>query len=76
MKKVTKTSQCDRILKFMQSHKNGITGKQAYKCAHSMNLAQRIYDLRKRGYIILDSYVEEKNDFGEKYRVKQYRLVK
>ena len=70
-----KPSQCDKILKFMKTHKNGITGKQAYKYAHSMNLAQRIYDLRKRGHNIVDSYVEITNDFGETYRVKQYRLV-
>ena len=71
-----KKSQCDIILKYMETHKNGITGKQAYKYAHSMNLAQRIYDLRQRGYNIVDDYVVVKNDFGETYRVKQYRLVK
>jgi len=60
----------------MQTHKNGITGKQAYKAAHSMNLPQRIYDLKRRGHTIVSDYVEVKNDFGEKYRVKQYRLVK
>ena len=71
-----KKSQCDIILKYMETHKTGITGKQAYKAAHSMNLAQRIYDLKQRGYKISDCYVEVANDFGEKYRVKQYRLVK
>lgn len=70
-----KKSQCELILKFMKSHKNGITGKQAYKYAHSMNLPQRIYDLRKRGYNIVDDYVKVTNDFGEKYLVKQYKLV-
>lgn len=71
-----KQSQCDKILKYMQTHKTGITGKQAYKYAHSMNLAQRIFDLRKRGHNIVDDYIETTNDFGEKYRVKRYRLVK
>ena len=71
-----KKSQCDIILKYMETHKTGITGKQAYKYAHSMNLAQRIYDLRQRGYNIVDDFVVVKNDFGETYRVKQYRLVK
>lgn len=71
-----KKSQCDIILKYMETHKTGITGKQAYKYAHSMNLAQRIYDLRQRGYNIIDDFVIVTNDFGEKYRVKQYRLVK
>lgn len=72
---MNKKSQCDIILKFMKTHKNGITGKQAYKHAHSMSLAQRIYDLRKRGYKIESTFIETKNDFGETYRVKQYRLV-
>ena len=71
-----KKSQCDIILKYMETHKTGITGKQAYKVAHSMNLAQRIYDLRQRGHNIVDDFVIVTNDFGEKYRVKQYRLVK
>lgn len=71
-----KRSQCEIILKYMETHKNGITGKQAYKYAHSMNLAQRIYDLRQRGHNIVDDFVIVTNDFGEKYRVKQYRLVK
>jgi len=71
-----KKSQCDIILKYMETHKKGITGKQAYKVAHSMNLAQRIYDLRQRGHNIVDDFVVVTNDFGEKYRVKQYRLVK
>lgn len=71
-----KKSQCDIILKYMETHKTGITGKQAYKYAHSMNLAQRIYDLRQRGHNIVDDYVVVTNDFGDKYRVKQYRLVK
>ena len=70
-----KKSQCDIILKYMETHKTGITGKQAYKYAHSMNLAQRIYDLRQRGHNIVDDFVVVTNDFGEKYRVKQYRLV-
>jgi len=71
-----KKSQCDLILKLLERRKNGITGKEAYKYAHSMNLPQRIYDLRQRGYNIVDDFVVVKNDFGETYRVKQYRLVK
>lgn len=71
-----KVSQCDKILKFMDTHKNGITGKQAYRIANSMNLAQRIYDLRQRGYNITDQFVAVKGEDGTVYRVKQYRLVK
>lgn len=77
LKKIVKKqpSQCDLILKYMQTHKRGITGKEAYKIAHSMNLAQRIYDLRQRGYKIVDEWVQVKGEDGKKYRVKRYRLA-
>lgn len=71
-----KLSQTDMILALMRRRKRGITGKDAYIYAHSMNLPQRIYDLKQRGHKIVDNYVEVTNEFGEKYRVKQYRLVK
>lgn len=74
MAKVTKT-QCDKILKFMQTHKNGITGKQAYKIALCMNLPQRIYDLKDRGYEIESEFITVKNAEGQAVRVKRYRLV-
>ena len=70
-----KLSQTDMILALMRRRKKGITAKDAYIYAHSMNLPQRIYDLKKRDYKIVDNYVEVTNEFGEKYRVKQYRLV-
>ena len=73
--KKKKLSQCDRNLKFMQTHKS-IDGKQAYRVAHSMNLPQRIYDLREQGYEIEGEYVYKKNEYGEKHRVKQYSLVR
>ena len=71
-----KLTQCDKILKFMQTHKNGINGKQAYRVARSMNLPQRIYDLKKRDIEIEDEYVNVKGEDGIVYRVKQYRLVR
>ena len=67
-------SQCDLILKYMKTHKR-ITGKDAYRIAHSMNLPQRIYDLRMRGHKIEDEWVMVKGEDGRKYRVKAYRLV-
>ena len=71
-----KKTQCDKILKFMQTHKNGITGKQAYRAAKSMNLPQRIYDLKKAGHKIDSEYINIKDDDGDIVRVKQYRLVR
>lgn len=71
-----KLTQCDKILKFMQTHKNGINGKQAYRIANSMNLPQRIYDLQHRGYDIESEFITVKGEGGVVYRVKQYRLVR
>ena len=71
-----KKSQNEIILKLLQTHKRGSTARHAYKYAHSMNLAQRIHDLRLQGHKIDSEYVEVYNDFGEKYRVKNYRLVR
>ena len=68
-------SQCEKILKYMKTHK-GITGWQAYKVSKSMNLPQRIYDLRKKGVEIEDEYIFIKDADGEIFRVKEYRLVK
>jgi len=68
-----KKTQCDKILKYMQTHK-GITGKDAYRVALCMCLPQRIYDLIKRGHKIESEYVCVKNADGEKCRVKRYSL--
>ena len=69
-------SQCEKILKFMKSHKRGITPLQAMEKFGCMSLAQRIYDLRGEGYDISSELVEVKNRYGEKCRVSQYRLVR
>ena len=71
-----KKSQNEIILHLLKTHKKGITARHAYKYAHSMNLPQRIYDLRLQGHKIDSEFVEVYNDFGEKFRVKQYRLVR
>lgn len=71
-----KQTQCDKILKFMGTHKKGINGQQAYHVAKSMNLPQRIYDLRQRGHEIESEYINVKGEDGTVYRVKQYRLVR
>ena len=70
-----KLTQCDKILKVMQTHKLGITGKQAYKIALCMNLPQRIFDLKERGYEIESEYIWVTNAEGQRVQVKRYRLV-
>ena len=68
-------SQCKIILKFCMTHKNGITGQQAYRVAGSMCLPQRIYDLKKQGHEFTSEYVKVKCESGRVCRVKRYKLV-
>ena len=69
-------TQCEKILKFMETHKRGITPLQAMDHFGCMRLSGRIHDLRDRGYNISSEIVEVRNRYGEKCRVSQYRLVK
>ena len=69
-------TQCEKILKFMETHKRGITPLQAMDHFGCMRLSGRIHDLREMGYKISSDLVEVKNRDGEKCRVSQYRLVK
>lgn len=71
-----KMTQCEKILKFMDTHKNGITPLQAMDKFGCMRLTSRIHDLREQGYNISSESVEVKNRYGEKCRVSRYRLVK
>lgn len=68
-------TQCQRVLKFMETHKRGITALQALNACGCFDLAGRIRDLKEDGYLITGEYIKVTNRFGEKVRIKQYRLV-
>ena len=68
-------SQNEKILKFMKTHKNGITPLQAMDHFGCMRLSGRIHDLRARGYKISSELVDVKNRYGDTCRVSRYRLV-
>ena len=74
MGKIKKMTQAQRVLRFMQRHKKGITALQAIKHCGCIDLAGRIRDLKEDGHIIGSEYVYVVNQFGEKVRVKQYTL--
>lgn len=69
-------TQCEKILKFMETHKRGITPLQAMDKFGCMRLSGRIHDLREMGYEITSEIVEVKNRYGKKCHVSQYRLVR
>ena len=68
-------TQCEMILKYMQTHKRGITPIIAMNKFGCMRLASRIHDLRERGYKIMANTIEVRNRNGEKCHVCEYKLV-
>lgn len=74
MGKIKKMTQAERVLRYMQRHKRGITALQAIKHCGCLDLAGRIRDLKESGYIINGEYIYIINAYGEKVRLKQYTL--
>ena len=69
-------SQNEKILKYLQTHKRGITPQIAYEKFGCMRLSGRIWDLRHNGgHKISSTIVEVKNRYGEPRRVSLYRLM-
>lgn len=75
MKVESKPTQNVRILKYIENY-GSITQFQALADLGIMRLASRISDLRRLGHPIVSEFVEVKNRFGEKCKVKQYRIGK
>ena len=69
----SKRTQCQRIVDYMEKH-GCITQLEALTECGVMRLASRISDLKRSGVEIESEMVTVCNRFGEKCRVKQYRL--
>lgn len=65
--------QADRILAYMKEH-GGITSLDASRDLGCIRLGARIFELKERGHDIKSEYIEVKNRYGEKCRVKRYWL--
>lgn len=70
LKKLKKDSHPYQILKYMLTHKKGLTKKEAMIRFDCTNLGGRIFDLRQRGIPIVTDMVPNKNG-GEH---AEYRL--
>lgn len=68
-------SQNDRILKYLKTHKKGITALQALNLCGCLRLSGRIWDLRHMGYDIKRDMIAVKGESGETKYVAQYTLV-
>lgn len=64
LKNKTTKSQCDRLLKFLQTHKKGITTYQAFEVLGIHRISARVADLRQRGYQIETIMHHEMDDAG------------
>ena len=70
----SKLTQNQRILDYI-SEFGSITQLEALRDLGVMRLASRISDLKRQGYNITSSIDVVKNRYGEKCRVKRYRLI-
>ena len=68
-----RTSQCEKILDYMQKH-GGITQLDAFLDIGCWRLASRISDLKKRGYAINREMIKVQNRYGESIPVARYSL--
>lgn len=68
-------TQNERVLKYLQTHKRGITQLQALEKLGVLRLSGRIYDLRDQGYEIATNIIEVPNRYGVVSKVAEYRLV-
>ena len=68
-------TQNEKILKYLQTHKRGLTAMQALDKFGCMRLASRISDLRKVGYIISREMIAVKDRDGDVRYVASYKLM-
>lgn len=68
-----KPNQNERIIDYMRNF-GGITPLDAMRDLGVMRLASRISDMRRLGYDVVDEWVSVENRWGEKVKVKSYRL--
>ena len=70
---MSRMSQCERILKYMQDH-GSITTRDAFNQIRCTRLSGRIFDLKKQGYEI-DAVMEyHKDEYGVPYSFARYSL--
>lgn len=62
------------VLKYLKTHKRGISNQDAMNKLHVGRLSSVILRLRQQGYEIDTDMIEGENEYG-KYRYARYRLV-
>ena len=70
-----KARQVDLILKYLKTHKKGITPMIALEKFGCMRLSGRIFELRDMGYEISSEITAVRNRDGDICHVANYKLV-
>lgn len=73
MKKAT--SQKNEVLKYLKTHKRGITSIQAVELFGATRLSDIIFRLRQEGYDIITEMITTKNRYGHTTTYARYRLA-
>lgn len=67
-----KKSQRTEVLRYMRTHKNGITDEIAHEKFGVCRMGSVIADLRKQGVLIDTVMVDATNRYGRNYRYGRY----
>lgn len=68
-------TQNDKIIRYLKTHKKGITQAQAYEKFGCLRLSGRIFELKEMGYDIKTDIIAARNRDGETCHVAQYTLA-
>lgn len=68
-------SQRTEVLKYLKTHKRGITSLQAIELFGATRLSDIIFKLRKDGYEIETESITKKNRYGHAVTFARYTLV-
>ena len=74
MSKANRSSQNKKILRYLETHKRGITSMDAFERFQITRLSARIFDLRKVGHPIKTYIVQTTNEDGNVVRYARYVL--
>lgn len=69
------TSQKNEVLKYLKTHKRGITSIQAVELFGATRLSDIIFRLRKEGYDIVTEAITTKNRYGHTTTYAKYYLA-
>ena len=70
-----KMTQVDRVLRHLKDHK-GITTYEAFREYGITRLSDKIYRLRKKGFMVINETVYARNRYKEPVKFVRYHLEK